>query len=318
MTLYRLIVRTAPIVVLGVLLVSIACSEASPSPRSAGPTSTALTSTGDDVGDTGSTSTGQENPLTTSTVLAITTLVEETTGTLSPFARPEWLGTRVLPLRDDGFGENQPTPAELVGRAFATLDLLDPPSDSTFAAAVAEIPDAVLARSTWTEDCPVGLGQLRYLTMSHWGFDGDVHTGEMIVNASVVDDVIAVFSELFDARFPIEQMRVIALDELDAPPTGDFNDTTSFVCRPVVNSSGAWSQHAYGLAVDINPFHNPYEKGDLVLPELASYYLDRSLAEPGMVVAGEIVTSAFASIGWGWGGNWNTLDDYMHFSQNGH
>ena len=35
------------------------------------------------------------------------------------------------------------------------------------------------------------------------------------------------------------------------------------------------SQHAYGLAIDVNSFQNPYVKGDLVLPELASAYLDR-------------------------------------------
>ena len=33
--------------------------------------------------------------------------------------------------------------------------------------------------------------------------------------------------------------------------------------------------------------------------------------------AGDAVTQAFASIGWGWGGNWNSLKDYQHFSANG-
>lgn len=310
MTLYRLGVRTAPIVLVGVLLGSIACARPTPAP----------TSTIDDGIDVGSTSIGTQAAATSTIPSSATTSTEspeDSTAIVSAFSRPEWLGTRILPIREDGFGENQPTPEALVGRAFETLDVLDPPGDSIFTADVSEIADAVLTRSTWTEDCPVQLDELRYLTMTHWGFDGQVHTGEMIVNASVAQDVIAVFSQLFDARFPIEQMRVIAPDELDVPPTGDGNDTTAFVCRPVVNSTGAWSQHAYGLAVDINPFHNPYEKGDLVLPELASYYLDRSLEEPGMVVAGDVVTSAFAAIGWGWGGNWNTLDDYMHFSQNG-
>ena len=245
------------------------------------------------------------------------TTAPTTTTTVSPFARPDWLGTRVLPLRDDGFGEVQPTPSELGPRAFQTLDLLAAPAGTGFEATIEPVPDNVVARSTWRDECPVALDQLRYLSIVHWGFDGDRHTGEMIVNVEVAEDVVWVFEQLYDAGFPIEQMRVIALEELDAPPTGDFNDTTSFVCRPVVNSSSAWSQHAYGLAVDINPFHNPYEKGDLVLPELASYYLDRTRAEPGMVVEGDIVTQAFAELGWGWGGNWNTLDDFMHFSRNG-
>jgi hypothetical protein len=71
------------------------------------------------------------------------------------------------------------------------------------------------------------------------------------------------------------------------------------------------------LAIDINPFHNPYVKGDLVLPELASYYTDRSMARRGMIIEGDPVVSAFAEIGWPWGGHWSTLDDWMHFSATG-
>lgn len=255
---------------------------------------------------------------TTTTALPTTTTTKPTTTTtISPFARPDWLGTLVLPLRDDGFGEVQPTPDELRGRAFETLDLLPPPTDAKFTATSGPIPADVLPRTTWHDECPVGLDDLSYITLSHWGFDGALHTGELIVNASVADDVIWVFQQLFDAQFPIEQMRVIAPEDLEAPPTGDGNETTSFVCRPVVTSTTTWSQHAYGLAVDINPFHNPYEKGDLVLPELSSYYLDRSLEEPGMIIEGDVVVAAFDAIGWGWGGRWRSLDDYMHFSQNG-
>ena len=65
------------------------------------------------------------------------------------------------------------------------------------------------------------------------------------------------------------------------------------------------------------PFHNPYLKGDLVLPELASVYLDRADQRPGMVVANDEVVQAFADIGWGWGGYWNSLKDWMHFSLSG-
>ena len=152
--------------------------------------------------------------------------------------------------------------------------------------------------------------------MSHMGFDGRFHTGEMIVNAAVADDIVEVFRRLHEARFPIEQMRVIRLDEVGAPPTGDGNVTTGFTCRPATGSTN-WSFHAYGMAIDINPFHNPYLKGDLVLPEMASAYVDRDDVRPGMVVDGDVVTEAFADIGWRWGGNWNTLKDWMHFSRSG-
>ena len=67
-----------------------------------------------------------------------------------------------------------------------------------------------------------------------------------------------------------------------------------------------WSTHAYGLAVDLNPFQNPYRRGDLVLPELASAYLDRGRVRPGMIRPGDVVTKAFAAIGWTWGGTWRS------------
>ena len=78
-----------------------------------------------------------------------------------------------------------------------------------------------------------------------------------------------------------------------------------------------WSTHAYGLAVDLNPFQNPYRRGDLVLPELASAYLDRGRVRPGMIRPGDVVTKAFAAIGWTWGGTWRSPTDSMHFSATG-
>jgi hypothetical protein len=210
----------------------------------------------------------------------------------------------------------QPTPPELQDRQLETLDLLPAPTDEEFHGTIEPIPDEVLARASWVSECPVELDGLSYLTMTHFGFDGRFHTGEMMVNASVAEDVVGVFAKLHQARFPIEQMRVITKEEIDAHPTGDWNDTTSFVCRPAVGSS-SWSQHAFGTGIDINPFHNPYLKGDLVLPELASAYTDREDVRPGMIIEGDVVTEAFAEIGWGWGGNWSSLKDWMHFSVSG-
>jgi hypothetical protein len=181
---------------------------------------------------------------------------------------------------------------------------------------IRDVPDDVVARSTWSPQCPVSLDELRYLTMTFWGFDDRPHTGEMIVHASVAQDIVEVFRAVYEARFPIEEMRVVAAGELDLPPTGDGNNTTAFVCRTRVEGT-SWSRHAYGLAVDVNPFHNPYVRGDLVVPELASAYTDRSWARAGMVLPGDAVTAAFGSIGWGWGGDWRSAKDWMHFSDDG-
>ena len=289
-----------------VVLCVAACSASSASETTAGaPTTTPIVST------TNTTSTTVTVPRSTTTAPSPTT----TATVADPHAAPSWLGTRPLPRRPDGFGEVVATPPELVDRSIRTLDLLAPPGGTAFESTIGPIPPDVLARSTWTAECPVPLERLAYVTVAHWGFDGVAHTGELIVHADHAAAMVDVFSQLHAARFPIEQMRVIRADELEAPPTGDGNITTAFVCRPAVGTT-SWSMHASGLAIDINPFHNPYVKGDLVLPELASAYADRADLRKGMIFEGDVVTEAFAAVGWHWGGRWTSLTDPMHFSVN--
>jgi hypothetical protein len=228
------------------------------------------------------------------------------------------VGARPLPLRPDGFGKVLPTPAALRDRRLPTIDRLPPPPGGRFRSTVARIGPAVRARmgDTWKPGCPVGLADLRYVTVSFRGFDGRAHTGELVVHERVAAGVVSAFAKLYRARFPIEQMRLVTGADLKAHPTGDGNNTAAFVCR-AARKQTRWSAHAYGLAMDVNPFQNPYRRGDLVLPELASAYLDRDRRRPGMVRPGDAVTSAFADLGWTWGGTWRSPRDLMHFSATG-
>jgi hypothetical protein len=241
--------------------------------------------------------------------------------TRPPATRPPggWrVGARPLPLRPDGFGEVLATPAALRDRRLPTVDRLPPPPGGRFRSTIRPIGPAVRARmgTTWKPGCPVGLADLRYLTVSFRGFDGRPHTGELVVNRRVAAAVVSVFARLYRARFPIEEMRLVTTADLEAHPTGDGNNTAAFVCRPARGQT-RWSAHAYGLAVDVDPFQNPYRRGDLVLPELASAYLDRADRRPGMIYPGDVVTTAFAAIGWTWGGTFRTPKDLMHFSATG-
>lgn len=230
---------------------------------------------------------------------------------------PAWvLGALPLPRRPDGFGVVRSTPPALVDRRLATIDRLPPPTSTSFASTISPVPPRVLARSTWKPICPVSPSQLRYLTMSFRGFDARAHTGEMLVNADVAQAVVGVFKRLFAVGFPIEEMRITPEAELNLPPTGDGNNTEAFVCRQVRGQTH-WSAHAYGLAIDLNPFDNPYVKGDLVVPELASSYLDRDWVRSGMALDGGPAVTAFESVGWKWGGRWAEPVDFMHFSATG-
>ncbi|MEV7624853.1 M15 family metallopeptidase [Actinoplanes sp. NPDC089786] len=226
-------------------------------------------------------------------------------------AAPAWFGTRRLRV-----GVAQDTPPELRNRSIVTVDDRPPPADGAFHATIQAVPPDVLARSTWTKGCPVAATDLRYLTVGFRGFDGRAHTGELLVHRRAAEALVKVFGTLFAEGYPIERMQVTSSAELNAPPTGDGNTTSVFACRPV-RGQKAWSQHAYGLAVDVNPFQNPYHKGKVLLPELATAYLDRGEVRPGMIRPGGPVVRAFASVGWEWGGDYRSLKDFMHFSANG-
>jgi len=258
---------------------------------------------------------------TTTAVVAATTSVPA--GASEPLATtttaPVWIiGASTLPLRPDGFGEIQPTPAPLVDRRLPTVDVLAPPVSGGYESAIVPIDDAVRDRmgGTWQAGCPVELDVLRYVTVSFRGFDGASHTGELVVHTDVAADVVEVFRRIFDADFPIEEMRLVTDADLAASPTGDGNNTAAFVCR-VVRGGTRFSAHASGLAIDVNPFQNPYTSDDIVLPELASAYVDRSYVRPGMVFDGDVVVHAFEAIGWEWGGRWSDPSDTMHFTATG-
>ena len=62
---------------------------------------------------------------------------------------------------------------------------------------------------------------------------------------------------------------------------------------------------------------NPYVDARHVSPPNGAPYANRALAAPGMIHAGDVVVNAFATAGWGWGGNFNGAKDYQHFSASG-
>lgn len=230
---------------------------------------------------------------------------------------PAWLGTRPLPTTAAGFGVQRRTPPALRDRRFTLPDTVAELPGTGFAARITDpAPQQVIARSTWAPGCPVAADELAWVRVAFTGFDGSRHTGELLVASSVAHDVVSVFRSLYRARFPLEEMRISTEAEQHAAPTGDGNDTSAFNCRPVRGAT-SYSAHAYGLAIDVNPFQNPYLKGDLVLPELAGAYANRDWVRPGMILPGGPVVRAFTRIGWTWGGSWHSLKDLQHFSATG-
>ena len=171
--------------------------------------------------------------------------------------------------------------------------------------------------ASWRSGCPLDVSELRAISVSHWGYDGKVRTGRLIVAANLAEDMVAIMRDLYANRFPIQRMQPVDAYGGDDDASMAANNTSAFNCRAVTGGS-AWSEHSYGRAIDVNPLVNPYVRGSTVLPPSGSQYANRGLDAPGMIHGGDAVVDAFTARGWKWGGYWNSPTDYQHFSTTGH
>lgn len=200
------------------------------------------------------------------------------------------------------------TPAAAVGA--------DPPFRSSVAP-LTSAERAAMTPSVWRPGCPVGLGALRVVRVSHHDFRGHVRTGRLVVHRDVADDVVRVMKDVYTARFPIRWMVPIERFGGSDFRSIEADNTSAFNCR-FVDGTRRWSNHAYGTAIDINPIENPYVTRAGTTSHRASRpYLNRRVRRPGMVLAGSAPVRAFARVGWGWGGAWSGVKDYQHFSASG-
>ncbi len=229
----------------------------------------------------------------------------------------------VTPSAGGATVNGQHVSGSIVVRGGDRLHVSDPPATRSFEGSVAPVGPTLRARligRNWHTGCPVPIDQLRLVRVNYWTFTGDIRRGPLVVNERVADDVVWVFHRLFDARFPIH--RIGLPPRYRSPRASDWYNTrdlsAAFNCRPATGNPGTLSQHSYGWAIDVNPLENPYVSSDgKVLRRAAKPYLDRTRRVPGMIHPGDVVVRSFAAIGWGWGGDWQTIKDYMHFSLTG-
>jgi len=199
--------------------------------------------------------------------------------------------------------------------------------------------------TSFHEGCPTPLSALRALEIRHWGYDGKVHEGLLVLAAEEVPAITQAMQAIFEAKFPIESLRPVSEFGGDDGASMAANNSSAFNCRAVTGGK-AFSEHAYGRAIDLNPLTNPFvrqakrkrraaaktnrsgikpgvkstaeEKTQwLVEPEAGRAYLDRTQQASGLLRAGEAGVQAFDAIGWSWGGRWRSLKDYQHFSRSG-
>ena len=157
---------------------------------------------------------------------------------------------------------------------------------ATYLSAVSGRLTAADVRYSYRPGCPVAPSQLRRLTITYWDWHGRPRTGQVIARAGAVRDLRAVFRVAFRTRFPLRSVTPVDEYYADGRRTSARSDiatmaadnTSAFNCRRVTGNRHRISPHAYGTAIDLNPFENPYVTHRRYYPHGAKKYLNRSKA----------------------------------------
>lgn len=154
--------------------------------------------------------------------------------------------------------------------------------------------------------------QLRRVEVNFHTFDGGVQRGVLVVNRDVAREVAAIFTDIFDAEFPIRSMRPIEHFDGDDNASMAANNTSAYNCRNAAqaNSSAYDSPHANGRAVDINPRQNPWwdPRCSCFMP--TPRHAARTPGK-GKILQGGPAWKAFTKRGWIWQNI--ATPDYQHF-----
>jgi hypothetical protein len=168
-------------------------------------------------------------------------------------------------------------------------------------------------------DCTVPLDELRYVGLMYVDFNGETQKGELICNKALAQDMVEIFYELYSNNYQLESVKLV--DEYGGDDTASMlaNNTSCFNYR-VVEGTTRLSNHAYGRAIDINPFYNPYitynkDGTTNVSPAGSEAYADRSASFPYKIDENDLAYKLFKEHGFKWGGNWNNSKDYQHFEK---
>jgi len=154
------------------------------------------------------------------------------------------------------------------------------------------------------------LENLRLVDVYYYGFDEKIHKGQLVVHKDVVLDVIEIFELIRESHFPIDKVVPIGKYGWSDEKSMRDNNTSAFNYR-FISGSRVISNHAAGLAIDINPALNPYIKNGNSLPENCIY----DTTKVGTISASSELVKEFRQRGWEWGGDWKSLKDYQHFEK---
>ena len=168
------------------------------------------------------------------------------------------------------------------------------------------------------EPLQISYEDLAYVHVLHYDFQAQIQEGELICNQSIAQDLVEIFYELYENQYPVEKIRLIDEYDADDEASMEDNNTSCFNYRTVPGRT-TLSNHSYGCAIDINPLYNPYVRTsggkELISPDNAVPYADRSADFPYKIDKNDLCYRIFIEHGFSWGGSWNSSKDYQHFEK---
>ncbi len=180
------------------------------------------------------------------------------------------------------------------------------------------IPNAVWNQMTgrsWHSGCPVGRGHLRVLRINYWAYDGYRHRGELVAHVDAVDNMRDALAELYRRELPLRSLYRVdrfgwsdRLHGADDHRSMSAGNSSAFNCRDVVGRPGVRSPHAYGRALDLNTWENPYHSSAGWVPDV--WWASRSHARVAWRSRQHAVVRVLLSHGFRW--TYGT-EDSQHF-----
>lgn len=159
--------------------------------------------------------------------------------------------------------------------------------------------------------CPAEIRAAQHLiTLEYWSFDCRIHVGQLVIHRDLVKDMEFIFRALLFARFPIAKMIPIVAYGWDDERSMQDNNTSGFNYRKKAHADEL-SLHAYGRAIDINPWLNPCIIDGVISPAGARY----DPSAPGALTNFSLPTRLFKARGYQCGLDWITHKDYQHFEK---
>lgn len=197
----------------------------------------------------------------------------------------------------------------LVAIPVAALSASAPGSSSSWRGWASPLVSLPEARRLVGPDAPASaMVDLLVLDVPYRTDSGQIRRGRVLCHRRAAPDLLGLFDTLFVSGFPLASVRPVA-DFGFSDSLSMVSDNTSAFNWRRVKGTARLSAHAQGLAIDLNPWRNPFAHRKGNRPRGAVH--DPSV--PGTLTDTSLAVVYLRRRGWWWGGRWPSGRDWQHF-----